>query len=94
MQVGCYFEVFDDKDLVIAKIFGFKLLKNWRSWRMACGFHQRLLAAVVQKCLKRRIAVVVVRQTGRESAFAKERLPALFIQPNRPEEMTLKGKGG
>ena len=94
VQVGCYFEVFGDKALVVAKTFGFKLLKNWRGWAIACGFHQRLLPAVVQRCIERRIAVVVVRQTGRESAFARERLPALLIQPNRPVEMTLKGKGG
>ncbi len=76
VQVGCFFEIFGETAPTIASELRLKVLNNWRGWRYACGFHQKLLATMVAKLCELGMPVVVIRQTGRESAFAKERLPA------------------
>ncbi len=93
IQVGCFFEIFGKKVIELSQALRLQPLSDWRGWSHACGFHQRLLGAMVVKLVSQRISVIVVRQTGKESAFAKERLPTLLIQPRRRTEPMINRKG-
>lgn len=81
IQVGCYFEIFGEHAPAMAEQLGLNLLHGWRGWQDACGFNQRRLPQVVKKCIDNKISIAIICQTGRESSFAKERLPALVIEP-------------
>ena len=79
VQVGCYYEAYDNDAKILAKAVDLKLLRKWRGFDAGCGFPQRHLNKIVFALKRERIPVVVVKQSGREMYKAKERLVDLIL---------------
>ena len=61
-------------------ILDLKLQKKWRGFFCGCGFPERYLHKILAELKSHRIAVVIVRETGRELYKAKERMPYMILE--------------
>ncbi len=80
VQIGCYFEAYNQQAVALQKATGLALNLKWRGFSQACGFPQKKLVAVLSKLKAQRLPVVVVQETGRYLRHAKERLIAMLIE--------------
>lgn len=79
-QVGCYFECYGKSAQKLSLILNYQLKKEWRKFKTACGFHQRLLNKVCLKLDEYRISYVIIVQTGKYLHSTMERVPQMKVQ--------------
>jgi len=79
LQIGCYYEAFEDSAKHLSECTGYKLKRDWRSFQFACGFHKRLLPKACEKLESHKISYVIICQTGKEMVAAMERAPYKWV---------------
>jgi len=85
IQIGCYYEAFDQDAKQLAEAAGLKLQKRWRGFALGCGFHRCWRSKVLAKLKQQRVPLVLVAETGRELYQTKERLPQLMWEYPQPK---------
>jgi hypothetical protein len=80
IEIGRYFEAFDQSAQTLARAADLTLHKKWRGFAWGCGFPRGHLLRVLNQLKRQKVPVVVVRETGRLLYHAKERLPALIVE--------------
>lgn len=80
IQIGCYYECFNENAVRLSAVTGFTIKKNWRGFSYGCGFPKPLLEKVMGELQKRYVPFIIVKQTGRELYCAQERLPYLLVK--------------
>ncbi len=80
IEIGCYYEAFQEDAHRLANLLGVQLHENWRGFRAGCGFPRQDLIKMLAVLKSHRAPVLVVRETGRELHNAKERMPYLILE--------------
>ncbi len=80
IEIGSYYEAFNRNALLLSKLTGIKLNRNWRGFYFGCGFPKQTLINVLKQLNYQRKSILMVNQSGRQLYKTKERLPYLIIQ--------------
>jgi len=80
IEVGCYFEAYQNQARKLAAAVQLHLLSNWRGFGVGCGFPTSRLKQIVFELRQQRIPVVIVKQTGRERYTARQRSIDLIVE--------------
>lgn len=79
VQVGCYYEAYNQQAEQLRAATGYQIRKNQRRFWKTCGFHQRFLERVCQKLEEQKISYAIIHQTGRYLYQTMERVPTAQI---------------
>jgi len=76
--VGSFYEFYDSQAECVCGLFGLKLTKGWRGFRVGCGFHRRWLGVFLRKALAAGYHVALIRRERSIDGGFRRRLLKLF----------------